>query len=90
MGEVRKVDVALSDALATEIDQAIKGGDYSDLDDVIGDALGLWRAKREAGIARLRQMMQEGLDSGEAVPGNFNPDDIRRRGLERLRREKQV
>ena len=90
MGEVRKVDLSLSDELATEIDQAIQVGDYSDLDEVLGDALQLWQARREAQIERLRAMIQEGLDSGNPIEGNFDLDDIRKRGLERLRREQQI
>ena len=84
MGEIRKVDVSLSDELITQIDDAIADGDYAGLDEVVGTALKLWAKKRERKIAELRTLIEEGLASGEPVPGNFDVEEIRRRGMERL------
>ena len=38
MGEMRKLDVTLSEELVTDIDKAIRTGDYSDRDDVFNEA----------------------------------------------------
>ena len=88
MGEMRKLDVTLSEELISDIDRAIRSGDYSGRDDVIDEALHLWRERREQEIQRLRALIQEGLDSGEPIEGNFDPEDIHRRGMERLKRER--
>ncbi|NNM78289.1 type II toxin-antitoxin system ParD family antitoxin [Sphingomonas sp. ID1715] len=90
MGELRKLDVTLSQELITDMDQAIQTGDYSNRDDVIDDAMKLWRRRREAEHARIHALIQEGLDSGPPLEGPFDLEDIRRRGMDRLRREGRI
>lgn len=65
MGEMRKLDVTLSEELISDIDRAIRSGDYSGRDDVIAHALELWTAERRAKIEELRALIDEGLASGE-------------------------
>lgn len=85
MDDVRQISVGVPDALAGEIDAAVASGDYADVDDVVGEALELWRRGRDGGeVARLRALVREGLESGEPVEGGFDPADIARRGRERL------
>ena len=85
MGEMRKLDVTLNEELIIDIDKAIRTGDYSDRDDVFNEAIELWRKRRQAEIERLRALIQEGLDSGEPIEGNFDLQDIKRRGTQRLK-----
>jgi antitoxin ParD1/3/4 len=88
MGAVRKLSIALTEELASEVDQAVAVGDYASTSEVIRDALRLWRRDRDADraeTARLRRLWEEGLASGE--PQEVTDDwfeDIRRRGMARL------
>lgn len=87
MGAVRKLSIALTEELASEVDQAVAAGDYASTSEVIRDALRLWRRDRDATLAetaRLRRLWEEGLASGEPIEGGFDPEDIAQRG--RVRR----
>ncbi|MGN6271304.1 MAG: type II toxin-antitoxin system ParD family antitoxin [Sphingomonas sp.] len=87
MGVVRKLSIALTEELASEVDQAVAAGDYASTSEVIRDALRLWRRDRDADraeSARLRRLWEEGLASGEPIEGGFDPEDIARRGRARL------
>ena len=87
MGVVRKISIALTEELATDVDRAVASGDYASSSEVIREALRQWKQVREADLARiaeLRRLVQEGLDSGEPIEGNFDAEDIIRRGRERL------
>lgn len=87
MGVVRKISIALTEELATDVEQAVASGDYASSSEVIREALRQWKQVREADLARiaeLRRLVQEGLDSGEPIEGNFDAEDIIRRGRERL------
>ena len=72
MDDLRQISFEVSDDLAGEIDAAVATGDYADSADVVGEALELWRRRREAEIKRLRALVEEGLASGEPQPV---PDD---------------
>ena len=88
MGVVRKLSIALTEELASEVDQAVAAGDYASTSEVIRDALRLWRRDRDADraeSARLRRLWEEGLASGE--PQEVTEDwfeDVKRRGMARL------
>lgn len=68
MDSVREISVGVPDALAGEIDAAVASGDYASPSDVVGEALELWRRARDTEVARLRELVREGLDSGEPQP----------------------
>jgi len=88
MGAVRKLSIALTEELASEVDDAVSTGDYASTSEVIRDALRLWRRNRDADRAetvRLRRLWEEGLASGE--PQEVTEEwfeDIKRRGMARL------
>ena len=85
MGAIRKISIALTEEMAVSVDQAVASGDYATTSEVIREALRLWKGQRLAGdAAALRRLWDEGTASGPAVVGNFDPDDIARRGRERL------
>src|SRR3546814_8263004 len=78
MGAVRKLSIALTEELASEVDNAVATGDYASTSEVIRDALRLWRRDRDDDRAeklRLRRLWEEGLASGEPVEGGFDPED---------------
>lgn len=88
MGAIRKISIALTEELAADVEQAVASGDYASHSEVIRDALRRWkelRDAREAKLAELRRLVQEGLDSGEPLEGGFDVEDIVRRGQERLK-----
>ncbi len=84
MGEMRTMSVEVDEMSAAEVAHAVDSGDYADESAVVREALDLWSSTRQANIAWLRAAWQAGLDSGEPIPGNFDPEDIIRRGRERL------
>lgn len=87
MGATQKLSIALTEELAREIEAAVESGDYATASEVVRDALGAWkreRADRDTAARRLRELWDEGLASGEPVDGNFDAEDIMRRGRARL------
>ena len=72
MGNVQKLSIALTEELAKDIEAAVASGDYSTASEVVRDALRLWKRDREAYVQRLRQLVEEGLASGEPVEGGFD------------------
>ena len=86
MSKVEKISVALPSKMATNLKKAVAKGGYSSASEVVREALRDWEDKqmrRGAQIAKLRAMIQEGIDSGVGVP--FDLEDIKRRGRERLK-----
>lgn len=84
MGEIRKLDVALSEEMAVAFDSAIATGEYADDADIVGEALALWKRRQADHVAYLKRMWEEGIASGPAIDGNFDLADIKRRGEARL------
>lgn len=64
MGEVRKVEIELSDQLAKSVDEAIQSGEYADLSEILAEELTHWSAERQHRLADLRALIDEGLVSG--------------------------
>lgn len=90
MGNVQKLSIALTEELAKDIEAAVASGDYSTASEVVRDALRLWKRDREAYMQRLRQLVEEGLASGEPVEGGFDAADLIRRGRARMAAKKQA
>ena len=68
MPKIEKLSIALTPELAEEVREAVQSGDYASTSEVIRDALRGWarsRNDRAATIAYFRQMIAEGLASGE-------------------------
>ncbi|MGQ0659590.1 type II toxin-antitoxin system ParD family antitoxin [Sphingosinicella sp.] len=88
MGAVRKLSIALTEELAGEVEAAVASGDYATASEVVRDALRAWRRERqdrEAAIRRLRELVEEGLASGEPEPMPENwAEEIIARGRARL------
>jgi antitoxin ParD1/3/4 len=89
MGAVRKLDIDVGEDLANDIDAAVASGDYTSANDVVSQALRAWKRDRDAEIKRLREAWGIGIESGEPIEGNFEAEDIIRRGRERLEAKRQ-
>lgn len=94
MGEVLKIELPVDEDIASAIQAAIADGEYHDLGQLVSESLIAWHDERlnrnPQYIERLRRLVQDGLDSGEPIEGGFDVEDIRRRGVERLRREGKI
>jgi Arc/MetJ-type ribon-helix-helix transcriptional regulator len=92
MRNVRTVTVEIDEHLTKVVNSALDSGAYATLDDIAEEAMYSWAHERllqdPQYVERLRELIQEGLDSGEPIEGNFDVDDIHRRGMARLQREK--
>jgi antitoxin ParD1/3/4 len=72
MGHVDKRSITLSPDLATAVDAAVTAGEYASASEVIRDALRLWKERRDLygyTLEELRQLVQEGIDSGPSLDG---------------------
>ncbi|XGI78485.1 type II toxin-antitoxin system ParD family antitoxin [Enterobacter hormaechei] len=67
----RTMTVDIGDELREFIDSLVKAGDYRTQSEVMRDALRLLREKQaESRLQALRDLLAEGLSSGEAVAWN--------------------
>ena len=84
-GNVEKLSVALTPEMMAMVRAAVERGDYASTSEVIRDALRGWGAEqkqREAALAELRALIEEGIDSG---PGKYaSLDEIKREARKRL------
>lgn len=90
MGAVSKLDVDVSEALASDIEAAVASGDYKSVNEVVTEALRKWKRERDAMIAELREAWRIGIESGEPIDGNFDADDIAVRGKARLEAKRRA
>lgn len=84
MGEFKKLTVELDEAAADDVARAVAQGDYATEEQVVIQAIEGWRRDRDADVERLRLAFASGLASGEPIEGNFDAEDVKRRGRERL------
>ncbi|HEY1707992.1 MAG TPA: type II toxin-antitoxin system ParD family antitoxin [Rhizomicrobium sp.] len=67
---IDKISIALPRDMVETIKDAVESGDYATTSEVVRDALRDWQYKRVVGVyglAELRRMVQEGIDSGSSV-----------------------
>ena len=82
MGNHHTLQVELSDPMVQMIDLAVARGDYGSSGDVVRDALNVWsfsRLPRARDEAHLREMLQEGIDSGPGRPADEVFDELEAR-----------
>lgn len=68
---VKKISVSLTDELNSTIQLAVKTGAYKSSSEVVREALRSWQKQRESeelDKAYLRSAIEEGLNSGDAIP----------------------
>jgi antitoxin ParD1/3/4 len=72
MGHVDKRSITLSPELAAAVDGVVEAGEYASASEVIREALRQWKERRDLfgyTVEELRQLVQEGIDSGTPVDG---------------------
>ena len=72
MGHVDKRSITLSPELAAAVDGVVEAGEYASASEVIREALRQWKERRDLfgyTVEELRQLVQEGIDSGAPVDG---------------------
>jgi antitoxin ParD1/3/4 len=70
MGRIEKISIALPQDMVADVKAAVEQGDYATTSEVIRDALRDWRLKRKVEaleVEELRQLVQEGIDSGPSI-----------------------
>jgi Arc/MetJ-type ribon-helix-helix transcriptional regulator len=80
MGEMRRIEIEIDAAMLAAADDAVENGRFADRDAVIAHALALWEDERY----RFRRLIEDGIASGAPIEGNFDGEDIKRRGRARL------
>ena len=73
MAKHETLQVELSEPMARIIDRAVAKGDYTSSDEVVRAALDAWsfsRLPRARDEAHMREMLQEGIDSGPGRPAD--------------------
>jgi antitoxin ParD1/3/4 len=85
MSQNKKISVSITEALDRTMKDAVERGEYGSSSEVVRDALRRWHNNREREkleIQRIRQLVQEGIDSG---PGTFESiDEIKKAARGRL------
>ena len=73
MGRHAVIEVELSKPMARIIDRAVAKGDYASSSDVVRQALDAWSSSQlptPRDEAHLREMLQQGIDSGPSIPAD--------------------
>lgn len=68
---IKNTSIALSDELADYARSKVASGEFGSVSDVVRDALRR-AAERDLRVARLRQLIQEGEESGPARPFDWD------------------
>ncbi len=68
---IKNTSIALSDELADYARGKVASGEFGSVSDVVRDALRR-AAERDLRVARLRQLIQEGEESGPARPFDWD------------------
>ena len=82
MGKHQTISVELSEPMARIIDRAVAEGDYASSGDVVRRALDAWSYTRlpiARDEAHLKEMIQEGIDSGPGRPMDEVFDELEAR-----------
>jgi antitoxin ParD1/3/4 len=79
MGKIEKISVSLPAEMVKAVNRAVDSGNYASVSEVVRTALRRWeseqaesdrlyqQAVKTYGLERLRQMVQEGIDSGPGI-----------------------
>lgn len=64
MGKLEKLSVEIPAELLDCAKSAVAGGEFASVEQVIDAALRSWMIKRDAELARIRGLLEEGIASG--------------------------
>ena len=82
MANVEKISVALTSDMVSALREAVEGGDYGSVSEVVRDALRDWRLRRKIETLKiddLRELIQQGIDSGPGQDADEVFDRLRAR-----------
>ncbi len=82
MGKIDKLPVEIPADFLACAESAVAGGEFVSVEHVVESALRAWQTKREADLAKLRELIDEGLASS-VVPWD-GVDPILEEGRRRL------
>lgn len=82
MGTRETISIDISPDLADIAKQAISGGEFASMDQIVRAALDDWMQRRERDLIRLRGMLADGIASGSEPHDGM--DAIKEEGLRRL------
>ncbi len=74
MGTVEKISVALPPDMVALLRDAVESGEYSSASEVVREALRAWKFRRKVESLEtdeLRQLVQEGVESGPGVDADL-------------------
>jgi Arc/MetJ-type ribon-helix-helix transcriptional regulator len=63
MGKVEKIPVEVPADFLAAAERAVAGGEFVSVEQVVASALRSWQVQREADLAKLRSLIDEGLAS---------------------------
>ena len=64
MGKIDTLPVAIPAEFLAYVENAVAGGEFASVEQVVESALRAWQAHREADLAKLRALIDEGYASG--------------------------
>jgi antitoxin ParD1/3/4 len=85
MSEIQKISISLPKEMAATLKQVVATGAYASSSEIMREAFRDWQEKqvrKQQQLEKLRQMIQDGFDSGPGVP--LDAEAIKRRCRERL------
>ena len=85
MPDVQKVSIALTGEQISSLKAAVETGEYATTSEIVREAIRDWQFKRELrqeDLKRLRQLWDQGKESGAAIPIEF--ETARREARQRL------
>jgi len=75
MPDVQKISIALTGEQLAAIRAAVETGEYATSSEIVREAIRDWQFKRELRVQdlkRLRQLWDQGKESGAATPADFD------------------
>lgn len=89
MSEIERLTITLPAEMAATVKEAVEAGDYASSSEVIREALRQWKFRRAVQLQELEALRADiavaEKDLAEGRVEDFDPEDIIRRGEERLK-----
>jgi antitoxin ParD1/3/4 len=85
MSTVEKITIALTPEMASFVRNAVNAGEYASTSEAIREAVREWKERRDLlgyTVEELRELVQEGIDSGDA--GEIDFAELKREARSRL------
>jgi antitoxin ParD1/3/4 len=79
MSATRKISVELTEDAAQAVQGAVEAGEYATPGDAVRAVLSDWTEARRRSNERLRQLIQEGIDSGPGIDADVFFDRLEAR-----------